>query len=217
MQSARIKYWAWRSIVCLAISCVAVAMLLSTVAIHQLQDTLESLHITIRQIVEPYEKILQGARWPIQRYEYQMRNGGSINAAERQTITSISRQLVYGMDYEYFLLRSISGKIKVGLNKGSVLERSISASIFGENEFIHMPSGFFIRPCTIESKFYLCLISTGLRHTFATEDERLHSIIAMNPQSILQHLTHTTRSSFSIIPPLILSARLANQIYSRVQ
>jgi signal transduction histidine kinase len=129
---------------------------------------------------EPHQRVLLNARWPAQRIEYLMGPYPSQEQKKYQDIVDLQMlQLSFGTSYDYFLIRSKGGKTKVEIRNGGLSTSKSRVSIQDEIDLLNETSGFFIRPCRLEEKEYVCLIDIPPARDFVSSTEQNYSLIAI--------------------------------------
>ncbi len=183
-------------------------------ATKRLDDTLRLAYLQLIQSLEPYERVLQNARWPAQRYEYLSRMGKENLDKRFHIIEAQMLQLSFGFDYEYFILRSMDGNTRVEIHRGGLISTKSPLFIFNEEDFKNLAVGYFMRPCTISAQQFLCLIDLPNKREFVAQHKRNYSVIALSPTQSLLRIKYVIAHGIGIFPAPTLAVHLGEKQYA---
>ncbi|MFH1356775.1 MAG: HAMP domain-containing sensor histidine kinase [bacterium] len=153
---------------------------------------IDSVQLIIARTLKPYQRTLQNARWPAQRYEYILQQADSIRPAHQSDIESHMLQLSFGYDYPYFMLRSMLGKTYVEINRGNLTKHKSIVEIYNSKDFYGIESGVFYRPCNVAGETFLCVVDIPMIRDFVPINERIYSFIAVLPTDLIVSSKFTT-------------------------
>ncbi len=160
--------------------------------------------------IAPYEKLLHSTTWIMQKYQLQ------IDSSSRRELLKEAEgsflNISFGMDYEYFMLRTYNKETIIKLFRHGSVDNSGEVKIAGESDFHTITSGTLLRPCYVNGELLFCIIDIRNAGQIKT-DQPNYSLVALGINVLISNAKFRNLPNYFLLPNPSLNLQIDKKLF----